>query len=87
MKESLTESPRLLRGDGWNFTEDGLGASHRPEKARLRRVHPLSWRTVVAVLDIDSPLIARFDEEDEEGLLEVVQVIEEMLLQSGNCLL
>ena len=42
---------------------------------------------VVAVLDVDSPLIARFDEEDKEGLLEVVQVIEEMLLQSGNCLL
>ena len=29
MKESLTESPRLLREGGWNFTEDGLGASHR----------------------------------------------------------
>ncbi len=32
MKESLTESPRLLRGDGRNFTEDGLGASHRTRK-------------------------------------------------------
>ena len=29
MEESLTESPHLLRRDGWNFTEDGLGASHR----------------------------------------------------------
>ena len=57
MKESLTESPRLLRGDGWKFTEDGLGASHRIKflqgsLTRLRRVHPLSWRTVMAVLDI-----------------------------------
>lgn len=42
---------------------------------------------VVAVLDIDSPVIARFDEEDKEGLLEVVHVIEEMLIHSGNCLL
>ena len=42
---------------------------------------------VVAVLDVDSPLIARFDEEDKEGLLEVVHVIEEMLVHSGNCLL
>ena len=42
---------------------------------------------VVAVLDIDSPLIGRFDEEDKDGLLEVVQIIEEMLLQSGNSLL
>ena len=42
---------------------------------------------VVAVLDLDSPLIARFDEEDKEGLLEVVHVIEEMLVHSGNCLL
>ena len=32
MKESLTESPHLLREDGWNFTEDGLGASHRTKK-------------------------------------------------------
>jgi len=57
VKESLTESPRLLRGDGRKFTEDGLGASHRiklPQRnlARLRRVHPLSWRTVMAVLEI-----------------------------------
>lgn len=42
---------------------------------------------VVAVLDVDSPLIGRFDEEDKEGLLEVVRVIEEMLVHSGNCLL
>ncbi len=42
---------------------------------------------VVAVLDVDSPLIARFDEEDKEGLLEVVYVIEDMLVHSGNCLL
>jgi len=57
VKESLTESSRLLRGDGRKFTEDGLGASHRikfPQRnlARLRRVHPLSWRTVMAVLEI-----------------------------------
>ena len=42
---------------------------------------------VVAVLDIDSPLIARFDEEDKEGLLGIVYMIEEMLVHSGNCLL
>ena len=42
---------------------------------------------VVAVLDIDSPLIGRFDEEDKEGLLEVVRVIEEMLVHSQSCLL
>ena len=57
MKGNLTESPRLLRGDGWRFTEDGLGASHRTNfpqgyLVRLRRVHPLSWRTVMAVLEI-----------------------------------
>jgi len=57
VKESLTESPCLLRGDGWKFTEDGLGASHRIKflqgfLTRLRRVHPLSWRTVMAVLEI-----------------------------------
>jgi len=60
VKESLTESPCLLRGDGRKFTEDGLGASHRANVrqvscgnlVRLRRVHPLSWRTVMAVLEI-----------------------------------
>ena len=35
---------------------------------------------VVAVLDIDSPLFARFDEEDKKGLEKVVQAIEEMLI-------
>jgi len=57
VKGNLTESSRLLRGNGWRFTEDGLGASHRikfPQGylTRLRRVHPLSWRTVMAVLEI-----------------------------------
>ena len=42
---------------------------------------------VVAVLDIDSPLVGRFDEEDKEGLLEVVRAIEEMLVHSQSCLL
>ncbi len=31
---------------------------------------------VVAVLDIDSPLLARFDEVDKEGLEEVVRILE-----------
>ena len=34
---------------------------------------------VWGVLDIDSPLIGRFDEEDRDGLEKVVRVIEEML--------
>ncbi len=34
---------------------------------------------VVGVLDIDSPLLGRFDEEDKEGLLSVVQALEKML--------
>ena len=32
---------------------------------------------VVAVLDIDSPLLSRFDEEDREGLQHLVTVLEE----------
>lgn len=31
---------------------------------------------VIAVLDIDSPFVGRFSEEDEEGLKEVVKVLE-----------
>lgn len=33
---------------------------------------------IVGVLDIDSPVTARFDEEDKEGLEKVVNIIEEM---------
>lgn len=33
---------------------------------------------VAAVLDIDSPMLSRFDEEDKEGLLKIVRVIEEL---------
>ena len=34
---------------------------------------------IMGVLDIDSPSLARFDEEDQTGLEKVVEVIEEML--------
>ena len=42
---------------------------------------------VWGVLDIDSPLLGRFDKEDREGLVEVIKVIEEMLIHSGNGIL
>jgi len=34
---------------------------------------------VVGVLDIDSPLFGRFDEEDKKGLLNIVKIIEQIL--------
>ena len=34
---------------------------------------------VAAVLDIDSPLFGRFEEEDREGLLSIVEVIEKLV--------
>lgn len=37
---------------------------------------------IVGVLDIDSPELARFDEIDKEGLLNIVKVLEEMLEKS-----
>ena len=37
---------------------------------------------VVVVLDIDSPILARFDEEDKEGLIKIVEVIEEMVYRA-----
>ena len=33
---------------------------------------------IVGVLDIDSPIKARFSEEDAKGLLEIVNIIEKM---------
>lgn len=38
---------------------------------------------VVGVLDIDSPLLARFDEEDQEGLGRFVEVLERHLGRRG----
>ena len=38
---------------------------------------------VIGVLDIDSPILARFDEEDKEGLEKVVRVIETMISACG----
>lgn len=35
--------------------------------------------TVFGVLDIDSPLLSRFDEEDQEGLEMLMKLLEEML--------
>ena len=32
--------------------------------------------TVIGVLDIDSPIVARFDEEDREGLQKLVEILE-----------
>ena len=39
---------------------------------------------VWGVLDIDSPLLGRFDKEDKEGLEAIVKVIEEMLFCNQN---
>lgn len=37
---------------------------------------------IIAVLDIDSPLHSRFDEEDEQGLLQLVQLFEQHLAKA-----
>ena len=34
---------------------------------------------IIGVLDIDSPIVGRFDEADKEGLLEVVAILEAAL--------
>lgn len=36
---------------------------------------------IVGVLDIDSPCVGRFDEEDKEGLVEIVHILEQELWQ------
>lgn len=38
---------------------------------------------VIGVLDIDSPLIGRFDSADQEGLERIVEVIEDMLCKNN----
>jgi GAF domain-containing protein len=37
---------------------------------------------IIAVLDIDSPLLARFDQADAAGLARLVQVFEQRLEQT-----
>lgn len=39
-----------------------------------------SFGKIIAVLDIDSPLIGRFTEEDKEGLLQIVSIVESLFL-------
>ena len=53
MKGNLTESSRLLREDDGNSPKMALELRTDPREnlVRLRRVHPLSWRTVMAVLE------------------------------------
>ena len=46
------------------------------KKSRDAPLHNHKDEEVIGVLDIDSPLIARFDEEDREGLSRVVQMLE-----------
>ena len=41
---------------------------------------------VVAVLDVDSPVPGRFAEEDREGLLKIVQILEEITRFPEGCL-
>ena len=36
-------------------------------------------KDIIGVLDIDSPILERFTEEDKEGLLQVVEVLEHIL--------
>ena len=38
-----------------------------------------SYGKIIAVLDIDSPVLGRFSAEDEEGLSEFVQILEEKM--------
>lgn len=40
-----------------------------------------SLGTIVGVLDIDSPLLSRFDETDKEGLIGFVKILENHLMQ------
>jgi len=46
-------------------------------------VFPLRVRgEIIGVLDIDSPLLARFDEADQQGLAKIVTVLEQRLEQT-----
>ena len=49
------------------------------EASQSEIVVPIHWNgKIVGVLDIDSPIINRFDNDDKEGLETVVQILEEM---------
>ena len=72
---TAVEQDRLIRVDNVHEFPGHIACDSASESEIVIPIH--ADGKVVAVLDIDSPVPARFTQTDEEELMDVVQVIEE----------
>lgn len=71
---TAAQKDQVLRVDDVHQFEGHIACDSASNSEIVLPIH--DGNDVIAVLDIDSPLVGRFSEEDEEGLKEVVKVLE-----------
>lgn len=71
---TAAQKDQVLRVDDVHEFEGHIACDSASNSEIVLPIH--DGNDVIAVLDIDSPLVGRFSEEDEEGLKEVVKVLE-----------
>lgn len=71
---TAAQKDQVLRVDDVHEFEGHIACDSTSNSEVVLPIH--DGNDVIAVLDIDSPLVGRFSEEDEEGLKEVVKVLE-----------
>ncbi len=71
---TAAQKDQVLRVDDVHEFEGHIACDSTSNSEIVLPIH--DGNDVIAVLDIDSPLVGRFSEEDEEGLKEVVKVLE-----------
>lgn len=71
---NAAQKDQVLRVDDVHQFEGHIACDSASNSEIVLPIH--DGNDVIAVLDIDSPLVGRFSEEDEEGLKEVVKVLE-----------
>lgn len=71
---TAAQKDQVLRVDDVHEFEGHIACDSTSNSEIVLPIH--DGDDVIAVLDIDSPLVGRFSEEDEEGLKEVVKVLE-----------
>ena len=71
---TAAQKDQVLRVDDVHEFEGHISCDSTSNSEIVLPIH--DGNDVIAVLDIDSPLVGRFSEEDEEGLKEVVKVLE-----------
>ena len=71
---TAAQNDQVLRGHNVHEFEGHIACDSASNSEIVLPIH--DGDDVIGVLDIDSPLVGRFSEEDEEGLKEIVKVLE-----------